>query len=92
MIEPPPARCSAGMPYLQPRNTPFALMSSVRSQISSGVDIASSSLPCMMPALLNITFSLPNCFSAAATMRSQSAAFETSAFTAMASFTRFAAS
>ena len=33
----------------------------------------------MMPALLNSTFSLPNAFSAAATMCSQSAAFETSA-------------
>ena len=37
MIEPPPARRSAGMPYLQPRNTPLALMSMVRSQTSSSV-------------------------------------------------------
>ena len=60
---PPPARRRAGMPYLQPRNTPFALMFIVRSQTSSSVDTASSSRLSMMPALLNSTFRWPNvCF------------------------------
>src|SRR3954463_4821107 len=92
MIEPPPARLSAGMPYLQPRNTPLALTSSVRSQTASSVEMASSSLACMMPALLKSTCSLPNCFSAAAIICSQSGAFDTSAFTAMAFFRSFAVS
>jgi len=79
ITEPPPARLSAGMPYLQPRNTPFALMSSVWSHTASSVETASSSFGCMMPALLKSTFSLPNAFSACATMFSQSPALETSA-------------
>src|SRR5258706_12397841 len=81
--KPPCARRSAGMPYLQPRNTPLALTSRVRSQTDSSVDTASSSFECMMPALLKSTFSLPKAFSAAATIAWQSAAFETSARTAM---------
>src|SRR5678815_3209322 len=85
MIEPPPARRSAGMPYLQPRNTPLALTSSVWSQTASSVEIASSSLASMMPALLNSTFSLPNAFSAASTICWQSRAAETSARTKIAS-------
>src|SRR5687768_18055795 len=42
MIDPPPARRSAGMPNLQPRNTPRALMRIVSSHVSSLVEIASS--------------------------------------------------
>ncbi len=72
------------MPYLQPRKTPFALMSIVRSQTDSSVEIASSSFACMMPALLKRTFRRPNFFSAWAIMFCASAALETSAFTAMA--------
>ncbi len=76
-----PLDVSAGMPYLHPKNTPLALMFIVRSQTFSSVEIASSSWECMIPALLNSTFNLPNSSSATATMRSQSAARETSART-----------
>src|SRR5688572_806675 len=72
------------MPYLQPRNTPLALTSIVRSHTSSPVATASSSFDIMMPALLNSTLSLPKRFSALATMLSQSRALATSARTAMA--------
>src|SRR5262249_36907835 len=72
------------MPCLQPRKTPFAFTSSVRSHTDSSVAIASSSLACMMPALLNSTFSRPNSRSAAATIFSQSLALATSALHAAA--------
>ena len=81
MIDPPPARRIAGIPYLHPRNTPLALTFIVKSQIASSVDTASSSLPCMMPALLKSTFSLPNVCSAASIIFAASAAFATSAWT-----------
>src|ERR1044071_5004100 len=79
ITEPPPARRSAGMPCLQPRKTPFALTSSVRSHTDSSVAIASSSFGCMMPALLKRTFSRPNSRSAATTIRSQSFALRSQA-------------
>ncbi|MNL52165.1 hypothetical protein D3C87_1753150 [compost metagenome] len=78
IIEPPPARCNAGIPYLQPRKTPFALTFIVRSQIASSVVTALSSSLCMMPALLKIMFNFPNFSSAKATAASQSAALDTS--------------
>ncbi len=80
MIEPPPARRRAGMPYLQPRKTPLRLMFMVRSQTSSSVATASSSLGWEMPALLNSTSSRPKLVSAARIIPSASAAFETSAW------------
>ena len=58
----------------------------VRFQTSSLVVCESSSFACMMPALLKSTFNFPNFFSAAATICSQSLAFATSAFTAIAFF------
>ena len=81
MIDPPPARRSAGMPNLQPKKTPRALMRIVSSHVSSLVEIASSSDACMMPALLNSTFKRPNSRSACAIIASLSFADETSAWT-----------
>ena len=43
MTDPPPARSSAGIAYLQPRNTPLRLMSMTRSQMSSVVLVTESS-------------------------------------------------
>ena len=79
MMEPPPVRRSAGMPYLQPRKTPRRLIASVCSQTSSDVLTASSSPDSITPALLNKTSSLPNDCSATATICSQSVACDTSA-------------
>ena len=64
MMDPPPARRSAGIPNLQPRKTPRALTFIVKSQISSLVVTALSSAWCMIPALLKRMSSRPNFFSA----------------------------
>ena len=44
---------------LLPNHTPLTLILCVKSQISSGVSIASASLLCMMPALLNMMSTPP---------------------------------
>jgi hypothetical protein len=64
MIEPPPARRKAGMPYLQPKKTPLTLISKVKSQTSNSVLMASSSRAWLMPALLKRMLSFPNVCSA----------------------------
>ena len=70
MIEPPPARSSAGMPYLQPRKTPFRFTAITWSKTSSGVSTGEPSCAGKMPALLKSTCSAPKCRSAAATAAS----------------------
>src|SRR5581483_11875389 len=84
MIDPPPARRSAGTPYLQPRKTPLAFTFLVTSHTSSSVATASLSAASMTPALLKSTSSFPKVDSACATIASQSAALETSAVKAVA--------
>ena len=76
---PPPARRSAGIPYLHPRNTLFKLTAIVRSQMPSSVSTASRSSSCMMPALLNRTSSRPKVRSAVCTIPAHASDFETSA-------------
>jgi hypothetical protein len=63
--------------YLLPNHTPFTLMACVRSQIFSGVSIASASSACIMPALLKRT-STPPQESRCSTMALTSASLETS--------------
>src|SRR5215813_7086837 len=81
MIEPPPARSSAGMPYLQPKKTPFRFTPMTRSKVPSSVSSTEPSSSGKMPALLNSTCSAPNCCSANAIMSATSAARATSART-----------
>src|ERR1700730_17088716 len=85
MMEPPPARRRAGIPYLQPRKTPLRLTLMVRSQTSSSVDVASPSPAREMPALLNSMSSRPKASSAALTIACESWALATSAWTKTAS-------
>ena len=59
MTEPPPDCRMAGMPYLQPRNTPLTFTAMVSSHTASLVVSALSSSACISPALLNSTVSLP---------------------------------
>jgi hypothetical protein len=57
-IEPPPARRMAGMAYLVPRNTPFALTAITRSQ-SAAVRSSIATRGMTIAALLTRTSSLP---------------------------------
>src|SRR3989454_3336501 len=81
MIEPPPERRRAGMPYLHPSHTPFRLMLITRSQIASAVSTVPSSSAWKMPALLYRTCRPPNVSTANRTIASTSAGLETSART-----------
>jgi hypothetical protein len=62
---------------LLPNQTPLTLMLCVRSQIFSGVSIASASLACMIPALLKIT-SVPPQLSCDSTIACTSDSLDTS--------------
>src|SRR5207245_9323624 len=81
MIEPPPERRMAGMPYLHPSHTPFKLMLMTRSQIASAVSTVPSSSAWKMPALLYRTCRPPNVSMVNRTIASTSAGLETSART-----------
>ena len=59
MIEPPPASSMAGMPYLQPRNTPLRFTLMTCSQTSSEVSGGEPSASGKIPALLNRMWSPP---------------------------------
>ena len=84
MIDPPPLARSAGMAYLMPRKTPRRFTATRRSNTSSSV--SSSGWWASIPALLNTTSSRPNVSTAAANIAFTSAACETSARTAIASW------
>mmetsp|Transcript_16314 Transcript_16314/g.32509 ORF Transcript_16314/g.32509 Transcript_16314/m.32509 type:complete len:239 (+) Transcript_16314:228-944(+) len=86
MMLPPPARRRAGMPYLHPNHTPFTFTSMVRSQIASSVFMASSSSPCIRPALLKITETFPKAASVAAIIPSTASGCATFTSAAMAIF------
>ena len=51
-IDPPPEASIAGMPYLQPSQTPLRFTSITRSHVGSGVSVAPPSSAGKMPALL----------------------------------------
>ena len=51
-IDPPPDSSIAGMPCLQPSQTPLRFTSMTRSQVDSGVSVAPPSSAGKMPALL----------------------------------------
>ena len=63
MIEPPPARCNAGMPNFASRNVPPRFTSMVVRQTSSVVSGAEAA--CITPALAYSTLTDPNALSAA---------------------------
>ena len=52
MIEPPPEASIAGMPYLQPSQTPLRFTSMTVSHVDSGVSVAPPSSAGKIPALL----------------------------------------
>ena len=59
MMAPPPARSSAGTPYLQPRKTPFRFTAITWSKTASSVSTTEPSASGKIPALLNSTCSAP---------------------------------
>jgi hypothetical protein len=56
MIDPPPERSNAGMPYLQPRKTPLRFTEMISSNTDSGVSTGEPSCSGKMPALLKTTW------------------------------------